>query len=80
MRNNFLGMVRELQERGYDNRLIGVSLDGSPSFTKIAEAYGIGSVLADSPESAESAIQQLIASDKPFLIEAVVEDYEKTIL
>ncbi len=80
MRNNFLGMVRELQERGYDNRLIGVSLDGSPSFTKIAEAYGIGSVLVDSPESAESAIQQLIASDKPFLIEAVVEDYEKTIL
>ena len=36
MRNNYLGMVRELQERAYDNRLTAVSLDGSPCFTKLA--------------------------------------------
>ncbi len=80
MRNNFLGMVRELQERGYENRLIGVSLDGSPSFTKLADAYGIENMLVDSPEKAEEAIKRLISSDKPYLIEAVVEEYEKTIL
>ena len=80
MRNNYLGMVRELQERGYDNRLTAVSLDGSPCFTKIAEAYGIESALVDSPEKAEEAVDRLISSDRPFLIEVAVEEFEKTIL
>ncbi len=80
MRNNYLGMVRELQERGYDNRLTAVSLDGSPSFTRIAEAYGIESMLVDSPEAAEIAVKRMIESEKPFLIEVAVEDLEKTIL
>lgn len=80
MRNNYLGMVRELQEKGYDNRLTAVALDGSPSFIKIAEAYGIESVLADSPERAEDAVKRMISSEKPFLIEVAVEEYEKTIL
>lgn len=80
MRNNYLGMVRELQERGYGNRLTAVSLDGSPSFTKIAEAYGIESVLVDSADKAEDAVKRMIKSERPFLIEAAVEDTEKTIL
>ena len=80
MRNNYLGMVRELQERGYGNRLTAVSLDGSPSFTKIAEAYGIESVLVDSEAKAEDAVKRMIQSEKPFLIEVAVEDLEKTIL
>ncbi len=80
MRNNYLGMVRELQERGYNNRLTAVSLDGSPCFTKIAEAYGIESVLVDSPEKAKDAVERMIKSERPFLIEVAVEDLEKTIL
>lgn len=80
MRNNYLGMVRELQENAYHGRLTAVSLDGSPSFTKLADAYGIENVLVDSPDKMEGAIQRMIASDKPFLIEAVVGEYEKTIL
>ena len=80
MRNNYLGMVRELQERGYDNRLTAVALDGSPCFTGIASAYGIESVLVDSPDKAEDAVKRMMASEKPFLIEVAVEDCEKTIL
>ncbi|MGN0687569.1 MAG: biosynthetic-type acetolactate synthase large subunit [Oscillospiraceae bacterium] len=80
MRNNFLGMVREVQQRSYDNRLTAVSLDGSPSFTGIARAYGIESALVDSPETAEAAVRRLISSERPFLIEVAVEEYEKTIL
>lgn len=80
MRNNCLGMVRELQERGYDNRLTAVSLEGSPSFTAIAGAYGIESVTADSLESAEQAVERMMQTDKPFLIEVLVEGCEKTIL
>lgn len=80
MRNNYLGMVRELQERAYDNRTIAVSLDGSPCFTKLAQAYGIESVLADSAESSRAAVARMLSSDKPFLIEVAVEECEKSIL
>ncbi len=80
MRNNYLGMVRELQERGYNDRLTAVALDGSPCFTGIAAAYGIESVLVDSAEMAEDAVKRMMASEKPFLIEVAVEDREKTIL
>ena len=80
MRNNYLGMVRELQEKAYDNRLMAVSIDGSPCFTKLADAYGIENELVDSTDKMDSAIQRMMNSDKPFLLEVAVEDFEKTIL
>ena len=80
MRNNYLGMVRELQEKAYGSRRVAVSLDGSPSYTKIAEAYGIETVLCDSEDMIDGAIERMISSDKPFLIEVAVEEFEKTIL
>ncbi len=80
MRNNYLGMVRELQEKAYENRLAAVSLDGSPCFTRLADAYGIANELVDSADKMDEAIKRLISSDKPYLIEAAVEEYEKTIL
>ena len=80
MKNNYLGMVRELQEKAYDNRLMAVSIDGSPCFTKLADAYGIANELVDSPDKMEAAFRRMMDSDKPYLIEAAVEDFEKTIL
>ncbi len=41
MRNGYLGLVREYQHRSYKDRYIGVKLDGSPDFEKLAAAYGI---------------------------------------
>lgn len=80
MRNNYLGMVRELQEKAYDNRLMAVSIDGSPCFTKLADAYGISNELVDSADKMDAAIKRMISSDKPYLLEVAVEDLEKTIL
>lgn len=80
MSNHYLGMVRELQQRAYENRLIGVSLDKSPDFTKIADAYGIGSMRVTDKASAIEGIERLIASDKPFLLDVAVPECEKTIL
>ena len=80
MRNNYLGMVRELQEKAYDNRLMAVSIDGSPCFTKLADAYGISSELVDNADKMDAAIERMISSDKPYLLEVAVEDLEKTIL
>ena len=80
MVNNYLGMVREVQEKHYDNRLIAVDLSGSPRYDKIAEAYGIDSRTVTDMEGAETAIRDMIASDKPFLLQVMVKDTEKTIL
>ncbi len=69
MRNDRLGMVRELQKNLYDERYSGVFLDSeAPSFTKIAEAYNIDSAYASSNEEAEKYAQEMIKSDKPFLL------------
>ena len=69
MRNDRLGMVRELQKNLYDGRYSGVFLDDeTPSFTKIAEAYNIDSAYATSNEEAEKYAQEMIKSDKPFLL------------
>lgn len=80
IRNRFLGMVREVQEASYDKRLIAVSLDGSPDFCGIAKAYGIDCMLVDSEKTAVEGIEKLISSDKPYLLEVAVPEYEKTIL
>jgi len=69
MRNDRLGMVRELQKNLYEGRYSGVFLDDeTPSFTKIAEAYNIDSAYATSNEEAEKYAQEMIKSDKPFLL------------
>lgn len=80
MVNNYLGMVREVQEKYYDNRLIAVDLTGSPRCDKIAEAYGIQSATVTDLETAEKSVQKMISSDKPFLLQVMVKDTEKTIL
>lgn len=79
MVNNYLGMVRELQEIHYGNRLIGVDITGSPSFDKIAEAYGITAENVADIEDAGKAIDNMLASDKPYLLQVFVKDTEKTI-
>lgn len=79
MVNNYLGMVRELQEIHYGNRLIGVDITGSPSFDKIAEAYGITAENVTDIEDAGKAIDNMLASDKPYLLQVFVKDTEKTI-
>ncbi len=80
MRNNYLGMVREVQEKVYGGRLTAVSLSDSPDFTKIADAYGIESMKVNSPRSAEEGVKRLIGAKGSFLLEVIVPEHEKTIL
>ncbi len=72
MRNGRLGMVRELQKNFYDSAYSGVFLDGSPDFVKIAQAYGIRSRCVVSNEEALAAVDEMLADDKPYLLECVV--------
>ena len=80
MVNNYLGMVREVQEKSYGNRLIAVDLSGSPDFGKIAEAYGIEAENVTDISEAPSAIENMLKSDKPYLLQVFVGGTEKTII
>ena len=76
MRNTRLGMVRELQDNLYKGTHSAVYLDGSPDFVKVAAAYGIAARSISSNEQAEDAIRELLADDRPYLLEcAVSPDY-----
>ncbi|MGN0665635.1 MAG: biosynthetic-type acetolactate synthase large subunit [Huintestinicola sp.] len=79
MKNNRLGMVRELQTRAYGDRQIGVHLDGSPDFIALAKAYGIESERVTTMAEAEKAIGRLADSTKPYLLEVNVYKFESTL-
>ena len=80
MANNRLGMVREVQANNYNNRLTAVFLDGSPDFVKLAVAYGIKGEYVNSISEAKSALENLLKSDKPYVLQVKVDENEKSIL
>lgn len=73
MTNTRLGMVRELQTVGYDDRQTAVFLDGSPDFIKLAEAYGIKAVRAYDEKTTEQALALLKEPKGICLVEVVVD-------
>lgn len=72
MRNNFLGMVRELQDQHYSGVHSGVHLDGSPDFVGIAAAYGIDGERITSDDQVDAALERMLADDRPYLLECAV--------
>ncbi len=79
MTNNRLGMVRELQTNGYNDRQMAVFLDGSPDFLKLAEAYGIKSYRVVDNASMDEAIDIIKNSNELCLVEVVVSEMAKTL-
>lgn len=73
MTNTRLGMVRELQTVGYDDRQTAVFLDGSPDFVKLAEAYGIPAMRVCDSAKMDEAIDALAHKDGMMLVEVVVD-------
>lgn len=79
MTNHRLGMVRELQTNGYNDRLTAVFLDGSPDFIKLADAYNIKSYRVHDQDSMNKAIDMLVNTDELCLVEVMIDDREKTL-
>jgi len=79
MRNGDLGMVRELQDNVYKGRHSVVDLFGSPDFQVLAQAYGIECMRIDKTAQVESAIEQLVNSKGPFLLECVISPEERSL-
>ncbi len=73
MTNTRLGMVRELQTNGYNDRQTAVFLDGSPDFVKLAESYGIPAMRVTDDKTADEAIAKLAGDTGLMLVEVIVD-------
>ncbi len=72
--NKYLGMVRQWQDLFYDNRLMGVDLEGNPDFVMLAKAYGVAGFHCNSHENLDAVLKEALSYNQgPCLIHAEVE-------
>ncbi len=72
LNNNFLGMVRQWQELFHNERYSSTPMD-NPDFVAIAKAYRINSQLVTERSELDSAIDDMLKDDKPYLLVVNVE-------
>ncbi|MEY2904827.1 MAG: biosynthetic-type acetolactate synthase large subunit [Bacteroidota bacterium] len=70
--NDYLGMVRQWQELFFEKRYSSVELI-NPDFVKIAEGFGVKGKTIDKPEELESAIEEMLHYEGPYLLHVRVE-------
>jgi acetolactate synthase-1/2/3 large subunit len=58
MNNNYLGMVRQWQEKFYAGRYSEVDLNGGPDFVKLAEAYGARGLRVTRPSELRDVLDE----------------------
>lgn len=78
--NNYLGMVREYQDNNFAGRRTMVDLSGSPDFLKIAEAYGIQGETVRSNDEVQKAVEKMVNTDAPYLLQVIVDMNEKSLI
>lgn len=78
--NNYLGMVREYQDKNFGGRRTMVDLSGSPDFLKIAEAYGIQGETVISNQEMQNAIDKMVKTNAPYLLQVMVDMNEKSLI
>jgi acetolactate synthase I/II/III large subunit len=76
LNNGYLGMVRQWQERFYDNVYSQTDIKAVPDFVKLAEAYGALGLRAETPAEVEPVIRQALEHNGPVVIDFVVEREE----
>jgi acetolactate synthase-1/2/3 large subunit len=76
LNNGFLGMVRQWQELFFNRRYSETCLSGSVDFVKLAEAYGALGLRATKKGDVKDLIEEAIRSDRPTIIDFVVEREE----
>lgn len=75
LNNNFLGNVRQWQEMFY-NRRYSFTHMMNPDYMKIAEAYGIKAIRVTKRGELAGAVDTMLSTDGPFLLEACVIEEE----
>jgi len=77
LNNGYLGMVRQWQELFYGRRYSGTVLGNSnPDFVAVAKAYGAEGLRVTEADAVRPAIEQAMASPKPFVLDFVVDPEE----
>ena len=75
MNNGYLGMVRQMQEKFYNN-LYQVEMN-NPDFTKIAEAYDLYAVRVDKAQDLVPALQQALAYQGTAIVDIAINSNEE---
>jgi acetolactate synthase-1/2/3 large subunit len=76
LNNGYLGMVRQWQERFYDNVYAHTDIMAAPDFVKLAEAYGARGFRAETTEEVVPTIKEALETDGPVIMDFVVEREE----
>ncbi|MPR34868.1 biosynthetic-type acetolactate synthase large subunit [Cytophagaceae bacterium SJW1-29] len=75
LNNNYLGMVRQWQQLFFEKRYSFVELQ-NPDFITIAKGFGIAGHTCDQRENLSDSLDKMLQSDKPYLLEVIVEKEE----
>lgn len=75
LNNNYLGMVRQWQQLFFEKRYSFVELQ-NPDFVTIAKGFGIAGHTCSDRENLGESLDRLLQSDKPYLLEVIVEKEE----
>ncbi len=70
--NAYLGMVRQWQEMFHGERYSASVLESHPDFVKMAEAFGMTGLMAETPDQVDDIIQQTLDTEGPVLTVAKV--------
>jgi acetolactate synthase-1/2/3 large subunit len=74
MNNNYLGMVRQLQDMFYGKKYASVNLSGNPDFVKLAEAYGATGLRATHPDELREVLECGLNTPGVVVMDIVVAD------
>ncbi len=76
LNNGYLGMVRQWQALFYEKRYSHTSLETSPDYVKLAEAYGAKGFRVKDPAEVEDVIKEALATPGPVFVDFIVEPEE----
>ncbi|MEG1847717.1 MAG: biosynthetic-type acetolactate synthase large subunit [Lachnospiraceae bacterium] len=76
--NQYLGLVREYQERTYQGKYAMVDLSGNPNLEKLAEAYEMPFTRVHHMEQIEQVIEEFLREDTTALMECILDPMDTT--
>ena len=78
MNNNYLGNVRQWQDLFFNKRKSFTHML-NPDYGKISEGYSIPYVFVEDRKDLKSAIDKMLSTDGPFLLECAVKEEENVL-
>ncbi len=76
LNNEWMGMVRQWQQLLHGERYSHSYSDSLPDFVKLAEAYGATGIRVEDPADLDAAIQRMIDTPGPVIVDCRVEKAE----